>query len=178
MSRARSNHRQSGAAFAEALLVLPILALLYAGVLHLHRVQSSVLSARGQARACAWRYSNAGCRGGPPSGCENTTPIDDDLDDPNDGEQAMWESAMALESLRWAFEGLFGASATVRATRKVKVPPVFGAGELNVGAQIYLLCNERNRTAKEIAQDTACSLIPTDSYLHDVLGCQGDGRWE
>ncbi len=158
--------------------MLPILTLLYVGVLHLYRVQGSVLAARGQARACAWRYSNAGCRGGAPPGCEGTTPTYDDIDDGNDGETTMWEAAMAFPPLRWAFEGVLGKSVTVHAARKVMSPPLLGDEELNVGAQLYLLCNERNRTAKEIAKDTACSVIPTDSLMHDVLGCQGDGAWD
>lgn len=178
MSHARLDRRQAGAAFAEALLVLPILALLYVATLHMHRVQASVLSARGEARACAWRYSNAGCHGGPPPGCENTSPISDDIDDPNDGERSMWRAAMAVVSLRWAFEGLFGRSVTMRATRTVKAPPVFGAKEIHLASQLYLLCNERNRTAKEIAKDTACSVISSDSYLHDVLGCKGSDPWD
>lgn len=177
MSQRRSRRRQHGAAIAEALFVLPILTLLYAGVLHLYRVQSAVLAARAQARACAWRYSNAGCRGGAPPGCENTTPTYDDIADPNDGEQTMWESAMAIEPLRWAFEGLLGTSVTVHAARKVSASPLFGDQEINVGSQLFLLCNEHNRTGEELATDTACSLIPTDSYLHDVLGCKGDDEW-
>lgn len=168
----RKHKQQRGTASLEALVVLPLFLLLWLGVHHMNQVYGGVLASRGQARACAWRHSNQGCHGELPRGCSAKG---DELTDPNAGEQSMLDIAMQSGVLRWAFEGLLGASTEVSASREVSQHAMLGDGPVNVGASLYLLCNERNRSMREIATDATCSMLPSDSFMRSAIGCGGGG---
>lgn len=164
--------RQHGTASLEALLVLPLFLLLWIGIHHMNRVHAGVLSTRGQARGCAWRYSNGGCRGDLPAACSATGA---ELSDASEAEQSMLDTAMQNGVLRWAFEGLLGASITVHTSREVTQHAMLGEGPVNVGSSLYLLCNERNRTMIEIGHDTTCSMLSEGSLMHTMMACGGGG---
>lgn len=168
---------QRGTASLEALLLLPVFLILWLGVFHMYKVQGSVLIARAQARRCAWRYSNAGCRGAAPPGCGDMSASDTALVAAGENDGNIDGVLAALGPLGSLFEGVLGSAANVRVSRDVKKTSPIVAEDGAVGASIYLLCNEKNRSTAEIAQDTACALTESGSFLASTLGCNGERTW-
>jgi hypothetical protein len=167
----RDRERERGTASLEALMVLPLFLVLWIGIHHMNRVHAGVLATRGQARSCAWRYSNGGCRGELPAECSAAG----SESEANEAEQSMLDAAMQNSVLRWAFEGIVGASVNVQTSREVTQHAMFGEGPVNVGSSLYLLCNERNRTMTEIGHDTTCSMLSEGSLMHTMMACGGGG---
>jgi hypothetical protein len=158
--------------------VLAVFLVVYVGLFHMHKLQGNVLIARSQARSCAWRYSNAGCRDGAPAECGEANTSDMQLADDNDSDRGIMDSITDLGVIGPVLGVVLGTSVDLRVARTVKHTAMFGDNDVTVGARIYLMCNERNRTTEEIAKDTACALIPRDSFIGSKLGCGGERTWD
>lgn len=176
--RAVLRNCERGTASLEAVLVLAVFLIVYVGLFHMHKLQGNVLVARAQARSCAWRYSNAGCRDGAPDGCGEASTSDMQLADENDSDRGILDSITDLGVIGPVLGQVLGTAVDLRVGRTVEHTAMFGDEDITVGARIYLLCNERNRTMEEIAQDTACALIARDSFLGSTLGCGGERTWD
>lgn len=168
---------QRGSASLEAVTVLGVFLIIYVGLFHMHKLQGSVLLARAEARSCAWRYSNAGCRDGAPTGCGEASTSEMQLADEDDDGRGIVDMLTGIPVLGPVFGAVLGTAVDLRVSREVKHTAMFGTEDITVGARIYLLCNERNRTTREIAQDTACSLMSGGSFMASVLGCGGERSW-
>jgi len=173
MERSRVHRCEQGTASLEAVLILGVFLVVYVGLLHMHKLQGNVLLARAKARTCAWHYSNAGCRGAMPAGCSEAraTAVERIADDDND--RSIMDSITDLGVIGPLLGQVLGSSADVRVQRSVKHSAMFGDEDVTVGAGIYLMCNEHNRTAEEIAKDTACALVDSGSFIGSALGCGG-----
>jgi hypothetical protein len=63
-----------GAAFVEAIIMLPIFTIVFFGVMYVKDVSLAAHEALGRARQCAWAYSKGGCEAKKlPAGCELKT---------------------------------------------------------------------------------------------------------
>lgn len=119
--------RDLGIATVEALMFLPLLVAIFAGVQLVIRLNLAVMTARSHARSCAWRTATAGC-GEVPEGCEGTpedTPSGRSAKDRLDDSKA-FEGVSGSESAEREvvakLDGLLVERITLTATRSYRVP--------------------------------------------------------
>lgn len=149
----RDRTKIQGAAYLEAVIILPTFILIFAGVLfvqHLWEVRQTALIT---ARRCAWQYSSSGCRESPP-GCEGVVSSRGSSDGDEQTSRLIKGKMLAglkeLPVIGTAIEGLFGGALNSSASNTVTRPTVLGGGAARVKGDFYLLCNEREREMKEV----------------------------
>jgi hypothetical protein len=161
----RTNAFRRGAASVEAVVALPVFALLFVGILYLDARFTARNDAEGQARSCAWLYSAANCANVPVE-CEGivttrTTSglVPDAVANAVNGGDGKLRSMGALVTnivdglLGRALGGVFGRSLDAAATRTVERPMVFGGRTIAVVGRYYLPCNLEAEEAESVAKD-------------------------
>jgi len=145
----------------EAVIMLPVFILILFGVLFAARMAETRQAALMAARACAWRYADAGCR--PVEGCEQVivasadTGIDNDIRQRVEAESFL-DTMTEIPLLGPAVEGIFGSAAVADAGRTVERPTVLGGGAIEIRGSYYLMCNERERTLGGLLREAFCSV--------------------
>lgn len=156
-----------GAAMVEAVILLPVLAVILFGILFVQEHASATQSARGKARRCAWQHAVGGC-GEIPEGCgdtdhqetQRTTPPADAMDaasaqDPDAAVEAVAaETSMLVDVplIGDAIDGLFGTATSFTVSRDVERAGLAG----NASGRVYLLCNARPTTPWNVVRQTFC----------------------
>lgn len=159
---------QSGAAMVEAVILLPVLAVILFGILFVQERASATQSARGKARRCAWQHAVGGC-GEVPAGCgeaehgqaQRTTPSADTTDtasvqDPDAAVEAVAAETRTLVKVPLigdAIDGLFGTATSFSVSRDVERAGLAG----KASGRVYLLCNARPTTPWDVVQQTFCN---------------------
>lgn len=142
----RARRRQAGVATAEAVIALPVLVLIFVGIVYAaqtgHRKQR-LLSA---ARACAFRYANKGCQSldDLPQDCRDallpTRERDgSDLDDALP--PGLLNEATDLPAIGMILEQLVGRTVEARYRHRRARPVLLGGGELETTGAMQVLCN-------------------------------------
>jgi hypothetical protein len=163
--------RTSGVASIEAVLLLPVFAIMLASVFFVGRLQLARAHARGDARRCALEHAVSGCGAAPP-GCENL--LHEQRQDPHANEAANLRARAAqsdsfgvLERVPLigdAIDALFGTTTRARAEREVPLP--WGKARAQVVASVTVICNERPRDVGTAIADVFCDRLP-------LLHCKG-----
>ena len=134
-----------GSIFIEAVIFIPLLALIWVLVNYEYRINKTGMATQEAARTCAWQYATRGCTGGPPPGCDiaDTGRLDDSAI------RALafgaFETISAyLPFLVSSLESLHGDE--IRATHEAAVdrPKVLGGTRHTRGSHA-MLCNTRTR---------------------------------
>lgn len=146
-----------GAAYTEAVIVIPVFALLWAGVIYTGQSFHAKSVATQQARRCAWAYANGGCDQ-VPEGCEGVVGertrqhADDDLDgiagDDADGIRD-GVSDMTTEGMGVAdglVSAIVGSHTDAIGGSAVSEPEVLGGDDRTVHSRYRVMCNERKKT--------------------------------
>lgn len=163
MRTCRQRHHRSrrGAATVEAVILLPVLAVLFAGLFFTHAHASRRQQARVLARRCAWLHAIDGCREIPP-GCEDvphsSLRADEaaDADTVTDGlknharEGGLLDGTPMLESL---LDDLLGSPTQYTATRDVARAGFEGTA----AGRVHLLCNPKPLDPWALVEDSFCT---------------------
>ncbi|QQR90968.1 MAG: pilus assembly protein [Myxococcales bacterium] len=171
----KKRRSQLGAVYAEALIMLPVLLILWVGVLFMHSQYYQNQQARLVARQCAWEYSEKGCEGPKPSICPEDPETQNGYEDLPDPLQYMDNKSDQLEKrdresqfetyknpISDALEvdkGLFGSPVKVVASKHVERPSLFGGGKKATQAKQYLMCNEAEKNFLEKAINIGTSIL-------------------
>lgn len=153
-NRRSFQHKQRGATTLEAIMVMTLMLLLWAGVSHLGAVYTLSISAKSQARSCAWRVSASSCQKIPDE-CEVTVGRGKE----NEGEDKLKNQAddateegfvakLCRVALLDQITSLFSKRARASAGTDIKEPPLLGGNDVRVAGQYSLPCNSRGKTAK------------------------------
>lgn len=161
--------RRRGTASVEAVILLPLLVLLFLGVLYLRDVFLGVQRADLEARTCAWLYSDNGCTSVPP-GCEGLVgPASSEVEVDSSVLQAFDEGARrAVEEgdasgfvqevigsvLGPALDEAFGNALEGRGQVRIERSPLFGGDVLTLFSRFRLSCNLTARTPGEVALES------------------------
>ena len=169
----RARRRSRGAASFEALVALPFLILIFAGVTLVRDRQLAIQAAENQARSCAWLYSASDCTS-IPRGCEGVltpgtaprpaTQVDDALNDAKSqvlagGDAKGVIEKVAMELLGPAIDALFGQYLAACTHRNVTRPGLFGGGQAVVEGRYHLACNLHPTTPEKVMDDAWSKLI-------------------
>lgn len=170
-----------GAAMVEGVIVLPLFVVVLAAVIYFHRAYASKIDMRVKARSCAWSYAANGCdKKFLPKGC----PVSEIGDRPNtvsgmfgadfkesfgldeskevvkeiDAQHGALDSA--LQGANAIGLGILGLSEGIKTNPSTSIgkPSILGGGEHSISGDYSVMCNERNRTVKELAVGAYCSL--------------------
>jgi hypothetical protein len=155
------SRRRRGVATAEAVVALPVLVLLFAGIFFFRDRASAQHETATRARTCAWLYSAGDCRA-IPAGCEgvltDTSAVGDASEIPlpgisGDSEQNREVNGIVAGLLDRALVTLFGTGVKAHATKDVRRPGVLGAGTLELSSDYHLSCNLAPTTASRVVRD-------------------------
>jgi hypothetical protein len=162
---------RSGAASLEAVILLPVFILIFAGIQYVETLWENKQQALLQARKCAWLYANAGCdQGQLPPDCVRSTPDADGLPERNalaestDG--GVLDGLTDVPLIGPAIEGLFANAFNSLSSREIQPPPLLGERAFEVVGIYYLMCNERERDMLDLFKGAFCS------FVSDASGCQ------
>lgn len=145
---------EQGAVYVEALIMLPVLLVLWVGVLFMHNQYYQNQQARLLAKQCVWEYSQAGCKGPIPKACEQAPENLAEYEDnsgtmgfvhrkvENDGKMNENEHEEPVNNALKTDNGLFGRPTQVTLSKQYERPSLFGGGQRKTQAHQYLMCNE------------------------------------
>jgi len=143
---------QRGTASIEAAVMLPIMAICWAGLFLQAAKLDGALDAAAEARNTAWTHSNAGCVG-------------DSLDyvcDEESGGGAGWMSELASVPIVGGLFGSFAGYGTdVAISRTYGAPPLLGGGQRRFTYHYYIMCNERPMDVTDILKNAICEATHT-----------------
>jgi hypothetical protein len=157
----------------EAVIVIPVLLLLWISLYYLADQFASRQSAAMTARSCAWLYSANNCETVPP-GCgdflkesRGSAEVSPDVSDAlKEGADAALHGADAKGFVGAVVSNLvagplmaaFTRSVDAKVTREVQQPAVYGGGVKQVTGRYHLACNLEPTTPEKMAQDAWDSL--------------------
>lgn len=174
-------HDKRGAAMVEGVIVLPLFVIVLAAVIYFHRAYASKIDMGVKARSCAWSYAANGCQKKDlPKGC----PVREIGDRPNSvsgmfgadfkesfGLDESEEVVQELETQHGALDsalqganaiglGVLGLSEGIKVTPSTSIgkPSILGGGKYSISGDYSVMCNERNRTVKDLAVGAYCSV--------------------
>jgi hypothetical protein len=166
----KNREKNTGAASLEAVMVLPIFLLIFAGVLYVERLSETKQRALVEARRCAWQYADAGCDPKKiPEGCEDVLQYAAGLSDDNaltDNESGgVLDGLEDIPFIGPFIEGLFGNALTARANRNIRKPPILGQETVSINGYYYLMCNEKKLDILDVVTSAFCGTVGSQ------LGC-------
>jgi len=150
-----SRRRQRGAAYAETVVMLPFFAMVWAGMIYMHKAYSTKVYTMAETRSCVWTYATNGCQRVPP-GCSITRG-----EAPPGG--ARPGALDRLQSVLGTIGNILQITnpvASTRVTRNVSKPRLLGGGSISVLAGQEMMCNTVAATSNSIVQQAFCSFTP------------------
>ncbi len=157
-----------GSVYVEALSMLPVLLILWIGVLFTYHLDDAEQQSRLAARQCAWEYTEGNCENVPPS-CKETPESGGAMEDDTEiktkleqaGENREKDSNKISDmgsSIAGIIGDIFGAPVTIKDSRSVSIPGRFGGGTAKKTTSYYLLCNEKEVNFLDKALELAGTL--------------------
>ena len=157
--RAYSVGRRRGTATFEAVIVLPVLVILFVSVFY---VRSQVLArqaSESKARTCAWAYSMNNCNSDPP-GCEGLVrvvresgPIADKVSQAAGKATGGVAGPVVKRVLSPAIDAAFGRALDSSTQQSYERPPLYGGGTESASGSYHLACNLTPETPLDVAKD-------------------------
>ena len=140
-----------GTASVEAVVVLPIIAVCWAGIFFFYNGYQAKLSAAANARRAAWVVSIAACEGydtDPNCGAEN-------------GEiKGGWMSELEKVPFIGTFiESVLGSSVVIDRRQTFEVPELVGGGAKEARYTYKIMCNLKETSVETIVTDTLCGML-------------------
>lgn len=158
--------RQVGAATVEAAVSIPVLVILFFGILYAHAHADARQRARIEARRCTWEHALEGC-GEVPNGCEalahssERAPADASADSAARRVIDGARSSSLLGRVPFfgeALDGLLGPATELVAERTVRRAGFEGSA----AARFHLLCNAKPTSPSNAVRDTFWELTEFD----------------
>lgn len=147
-----------GAAFAEAVVLIPFFIIVWASILYVHDYYTQKILTAQRSRNCAWRYAVSGCRDS--GGCTGGTVI-------NEGAGLVMtdlpggDAVTRFASNRFAsgvFELVLGRTAMARDSATVPMPRTLGTSGATARGRHSVMCNEVPRAPPNIVYPAYCLL--------------------
>ncbi len=163
--RERTKRCGRGAASVEAVVVLPVLIILFASVLYVRTQVLGRQAAESQARACAWAYSMNNCTS-VPVGC-NARLVSAGASLGGQVESALSEAGAGIAApivsavLRPFLELAFGQALDAKTDVAFERPALYGGGTRSVHGGYHLACNVGPKTLTDVAKDAWNALCAT-----------------
>jgi hypothetical protein len=147
----------------EAVIALPLFIVIFVGVLYVRDLVLVHQRAEGEARTCAWLYSETSCTEIPP-GCAGIvgTPSGTRTSEEAGLVRRVTEGLTTMPApiggavndlIEPAVAAAFGRSVTATARRDISRPVLLGGGEKEVSASYGLPCNLAPQTPEQVAAD-------------------------
>jgi hypothetical protein len=155
---------QRGTASVEAAMVLPLMALCWAGLFFRLSTLDATLQSGVEARRAAWISSNNACVG------DDSEPVCTSSSAVDTG--SFLDGLADVPSVGFLFGSLLGSSTVARVVREVNRPVVFGGGTTQVGYGYYIMCNEEPMDLNDLLRATICEQL--GDSLGFVMSCPGD----
>jgi hypothetical protein len=155
---------QRGAAYAEAVVMLPVYLAMFALFGLVHNEAHQKMETLAQSRSNAWQRSNGGCEGEDEScpSCMAVEGSDDgtvygDIDGAING---VGEIPIVGSILEGMLDGLFGSQTTVRASATIERPRLLGGGSRTATSSYTVLCNPVRTSVWEMLRNAFCGFVP------------------
>ncbi len=146
-SRRSLIRHKTGAAYAEALLTLPVYLAIFAGVLLFHGLYTAKLQAKSKARRAVWQQAYAPDCSGVPAVPFSLADLSSQL---SSGARATSEGYGVSELSVMFSEFLPASTTTTEQEAKRWIPAVIGLGEeTNARGKNKVMCNEQPRTTPD-----------------------------
>lgn len=141
----------------EAIILLPVFLLIFAGVLLMQRLWESKQQALVRARSCAWEYANNGCdRETLSKDCRKEVRDANGVGGDNRLEKDMNGGVLdglgEIPIVGPVVAGLFSSALLARVERSVQRSPLVSEGNSIVVGSYYLMCNERKRDMLDLIE--------------------------
>jgi hypothetical protein len=153
-----------GTSTAEAAVVLPVMAICWAGLFLRFQGIELALDAAMEARRDAWTFSGQGCEvesGRMPPGIGR---------DCAKGDHANWMSKLeSVPVLGPLVQTILGFEIHKTAHREHDAPPLFGGGKRGIGYTYYLMCNEKPREGLYVLALVICSQFQAIHLPVDII---------
>lgn len=162
--------KRNGSASLEAVMLLPVFILIFAGIQYVERLWENQQQTLLQARKCAWLYANAGCDEETlTEDCVDTLRDTDGLTERNELAKSMnggiLDGLTEVPLIGPVIEGIFSSAFYSRSSRSIQQTPFLGDGTVTVVGRYYLMCNEKKRDMLDLIKDAFCSTVG------DASGC-------
>jgi len=169
-SPVRGSRRQlHGVAMVEAVIMLPVLGILFVGTSFVRERALARQQALLEARRCAWDYALAGCdpehlpqsckgtpqRGQTAEGAHKSEDMIGQLDESHDGFNPLDDVPVLGSAMR----ALFGTTTTASRSIELASPWTPGA-RFAVGGEITVACNEKPREVLDVVRDAVGAKLP------------------
>jgi hypothetical protein len=140
-----------GTATVEAAVMLPVMAITWAGVFFRFQGIESYMDAAVESRRDAWKFADQACEGErPPSLAVNC------VDEPN----SEWMSTLlAVPVVGYIIGSIWGFEFTATGKRSYNAPPLLGGGKKTVQYPYRLTCNEKDHGEYYILTVTLCEMV-------------------
>ena len=153
----RFQRTERGAASVEAVVVLPVLIILFVSVFYVAGQVLGQQAAERQARACAWAYSMNNCTS-VPAGCDATlvsaaAPLTKGLEDALSKAGAGIAAPVVSSVLRPFLDLAFGQALDAKTEVIYERPALYGGGTQSTHGGYHLACNLQPETLVDVAKD-------------------------
>lgn len=156
--------RRRGAAFIEAILMMSVFLIVWAGVAFMGHLQGTTMDTRAEARSCAWRIATSGCESIPPDCAEAATAPsavgEEKLQKlegtaPQGGSSTDRKVADATDS---AIFGVMFRRVSSSASGTARRAPLLGS-DVEVTSKFGLPCNTRPGGVGDLVEDLASDFL-------------------
>jgi hypothetical protein len=161
---------QRGTASIEAAVMLPVMAICWAGLMLRFDQIERFLHGATVARRDAWIFSNSGCEGDNPGRAEIAPECAGD--DQSSG--LSWAAGLQkIPVVGYLVDSIFGYRFTATGVEPYTEPPLFGGKSKSSRYSYHLTCNEASRDGKQILSQV---LVQTVDSLGLGFGISDDAK--
>jgi hypothetical protein len=161
---------QRGTASVEAALMLPVMAICWAGLMLRFDDVERHLDAAVEARRDAWVFSAQGCE---VEGNDPPQPAGSIVHCLGDG-QGWMATLSKIPFVGWLVSSITGFEVETIAKRDYGSPPLLGGGTHQIQYSYHLMCNEKSRDVEYILKACLCEQIHNLGLSLDFgLNCPG-----
>jgi hypothetical protein len=143
----------------EALVVLPVLIILFVSVFYVRNQVLARHAAESKARACAWAFSMNNCNAVPP-GCDELVrvvraggPLGKKVGDALDDATGGFAGPIVTKVLKPVLDAAFGKALDANTQFSYERPVLYGGGTQSAHGGYYLACNLAPETLMDVAKD-------------------------
>ncbi|MBN1653753.1 MAG: hypothetical protein JXA30_08255 [Deltaproteobacteria bacterium] len=146
---------QRGTASIEAVIMLPVMAVCWAGIFFFLQGFDQQLDAAVEARREAWALSNAACRS-----AQRQYDCGGVLGSDAASESSGWLDGLSeIPIVGWLFGSVFGYSTKVTVLREWRSAPMFGRDEKRSSYDYQIMCNEEEMTVGDLIKAVVCEQL-------------------